>query len=623
MPIGEVGGAFADGNFAAPGPTITYTSAEHNTLILSGTVYTGTTVITGITSIADSAGNHWTYSTSNLQSPPSHVNSSGGNYYCAFIAWCIGAAPITQVTVTDGTGATNFWEVVLTEWTGIGAPGAGGAAGGTAINPATPNIVRYHPDDLVFGVIYSIAGLTGAAPAGATELVGGFFNNVASISGTVGPYGFTWPSSGTADYAAAIMPFSAVPAAPSAALLTGISAALHVKYDYLATDLITGRVLADTLPLTVQTFSAQLNGSGTLTGSLPFTGSASSGWAVNAGFVQALEARRAVLWVMQDGYPVWNGVVWDWPHTTLSGGNLPVSAQTMDSVWSKRLITATLEYRNVDIYTMFQDLVSYGMTKLSAFTSTLSPTPAPPPLVQQAAAVAGIVLPGPLLAGTSWSASYLYSDLRKVSDAWSDLTSAANLEYWFQPGLDQSGSMVTYVRLGTLGTSAASSTIQLTYPGNVIDYGYQRTGSQGANYIWATAPPNGSAESWLSQYPAGADNRDLTAGYPLMEDTVSWNGSTVTTQSQIDGYAIGTVALRTQAMTEPVVTVGGGQFPQAKDIFLGDTCQLIATSPLHPATSSGQPGLQVTVRISGWTVTPPNANQPESIQITTSGILQP
>ena len=330
-----------------------------------------------------------------------------------------------------------------------------------------------------------------------------------------------------------------------------------------------------------------------------------------------------MLWVLQDGYPVWNGVVWDRPHTTLSQGNLPVSAQTMDSVWSKRLITATLEYRNVDIYTMFQDLVGYGMTKNSAFTSVLSPTPPPPPLVRNAANVAGIVLPGPLLAGTAWSASYLYSDLRKVSDAWSDLTSAGNLEYWFQPGLDPSGNMVTYVRLGTLGTSAANSTIQLTYPGNVIDYGYQQTGSQGANYIWATAPPNGSAESWLSQYPAGADNRDLSAGYPLMEDTVSWNGSTVTTQAQINGYAIGQVAMRTQAMTQPVVTVGGGQFPGAKDIFLGDTCQLIATSPLHPAGPGGQPGLQVTVRVTGWTVTPPNASQPESIQITTSGILQP
>ena len=121
----------------------------------------------------------------------------------------------------------------------------------------------------------------------------------------------------------------------------------------------------------------------------------------------------------------------------------------------------------------------------------------------------------------------------------------------------------------------------------------------------------------------GADLADLGNNYPLMEDTIAWNGSTVTSQAQINTFANGQVGLRTQAMTQPVIVVGAGQFPRAGDIILGDGCLLIATSPLHPATADGKPGLITEVRISGWTCTPPSANQQESLQIATSGVITP
>jgi hypothetical protein len=617
MAIGLVGTAVNPS-----GPTVTYTSAGGTTLIVTGLVGTGGDPGTAAPSVSDTAGNRWQYTpVDNNGAPPAAKLVSGGGHWVAFTAWCINAAAVTSVTVSL-TGQTG-WYVSLSEWQGIGSAGVGAAGGGLAVhNPSSPQVVTYHPGDLVIGSAFTTGSFSGP-PVPGTEINTGQVFGVYFLPGVIGPLTFTWPSAAGVDFASTVMVFSPPQPQPSAALLTGVEAALEVRYTYMSTDLITGAVLADTLPLNVQTFSSQLNGSGTLTGSLPFTGTAADGWAVNKGFVKALECRRAVLWVLQEGYPVWNGVVWDWPHTGLQAGNLPISAQTMDSVWSHRLISDTIEYTAVDMFTVFLDLLTYGMTKDSTHISPLDPTPFPPFLVQQAAAVAGIHFNGSARSGVPWTAQYLYSDLRKVTDAWSDLTSSVDLEYWFQPGLDANGNLATFVRLGKLGRRAADSGIQLTYPGNVLDYGYQRTGSQSANYIWATAPPAGSAASWLSQYPNGADITDLSNGYPLMEDTVSWNGSVVTAQSMIDGFANGQVALKSQAMTEPVITVGGGQFPNAKDIVLGDSCQLLATSPLHPAGANGQPGLQVQVRIAGWTVTPPNAQQPESIQITTSGVLRP
>src|SRR5438105_10964040 len=100
----------------------------------------------------------------------------------------------------------------------------------------------------------------------------------------------------------------------------------------------------------------QLNGSRTLTGKLRLN----EIYSINAPAVAALECRRAVLWALQDGYPVWAGVVWDWPDTTRSDGALQISAQSIDSVWSHRLITDTLQYSQVDLFQVFIDLLVYG-----------------------------------------------------------------------------------------------------------------------------------------------------------------------------------------------------------------------------------------------------------------------
>lgn len=416
------------------------------------------------------------------------------------------------------------------------------------------------------------------------------------------------------------------------------------KYTYMATDLITGRVLADNIPLNVQSFSMQLSGTGQLTGTLDLQVGPQSLWqrmkgliglgqaySVNQPYVEALECGKSVLWVLQNdsgmSIPVWCGVVWDWPDMTRqNGGPLSISAQTLDSVWSHRIISDTLEYPQVDMFTVFTDLCTYGMTKNSGYISSVSPgavrSPAELALFAKFGQVASLVLPS-ALSGIPWTASYTWSDLTQVSDAWSDMTQAGNFDYCFTPGLDSSGNPAVFVTLGytQLGRAAAESGYSLTYPGNVLDYGYQRTYSQGANYVWATAAPNGSAEQWESVYPYGVDLNHIAEGYPILESTVSWDGSTVTSQGQINAFANGQLPLYSQAMTTPVITLGGGAKPSLTDIVLGDSCMFSATSPLHPPQGPGQePGLQQLVRITGWTCTPPGPTQPESLQLTTSAV---
>jgi hypothetical protein len=122
-------------------------------------------------------------------------------------------------------------------------------------------------------------------------------------------------------------------------------------------------------------------------------------------------------------------------------------------------------------------------------------------------------------------------------------------------------------------------------------------------------------------WPHGADQSDLAAGYPLLESTVSWQGSWVKSQSQINAFADGQVQLRTQAMTAPVVKVGGAGAPRLRDIVLGDSTTLVATSDLHPAKADGAPGLQQEVRVVGWSCYPPGPQQSEYVQLQCSGVV--
>ena len=393
-------------------------------------------------------------------------------------------------------------------------------------------------------------------------------------------------------------------------------------WTYCATDLLTGQVLADTLPLSVQSFSKNLNGSGTLTGSLLLKADYRS----NLPFIRALDCRRAVLWALADGYPVWAGIQWDWPDMSRSSGSLPISAQTIDSLWGKRLITDTLQYQGVELYSAFTDLLNYGLTKHSPYITSDSPAatrnPAYLAMVATQGRVARLVLPTPGNSGQSWTAGYAYSDLAAVSSAWNDMCASGNLEFYFDPGLGPDGkTLCIYLRLGyiALGRPLTDSGLTLTFPGNCTDYGYTVTGSQSSNMIWATAPPNGSTENWMSAYPHGADLSDL-ASYPLLESTSTWQGSTVTEQAQVDSYADGQVALTTAGMTTPVVNVGGGGWPSAKDIQPGDAAYLVLTSQLHPPGPAGEPGLEQEVRVTGITVYPSGGSQSEYYQLTTSAV---
>lgn len=159
------------GVYASPGPVISYNSKAGNTLIVTGSLTT-TAAITGITSITDSAGNAWSYSTVNDLNPPSVVNVITGGYICGFIGWALDTQPVTSVTITGAAGTASTWRVSLSEWYAVSRAGmTSDAAAATGANPqATLDVLL--PDDVLTGVVVSQSDVPSALPAGWLPLSG-------------------------------------------------------------------------------------------------------------------------------------------------------------------------------------------------------------------------------------------------------------------------------------------------------------------------------------------------------------------------------------------------------------------------------------------------------------------
>lgn len=377
------------------------------------------------------------------------------------------------------------------------------------------------------------------------------------------------------------------------------------NYIYTTTDLVSGVVRADTIPLHVESFGCNMGSvgqPGSFSGSLDL---GPVGIGTQSAYLGALEPRKTLLWAIQDGYPIWCGPIWDWPHQSVISNKLPIAAREFGSLFGAREVRADQVIASgTDLFTAFRALLSYTLLKTYGGVAQLNL--------------------GTNLSGVTLSAPYTFSsqNLQKVSDALNQFSALYGFEYVFVPGLGPSGSLVINLLLGypTITRTAPNTNLMFLYPGNVLDYSYPRNGSISANSLLATAP-SAAGFTWKSGSTHGQNTAELVAGYPLLEASTSYTASAITLQTQVDAVADNRVAMLSGTVTVPTVKVGGGLVPKAGQIQLGDQAYLSATSTLHPPLADGSPGLQATVRIVGWVVHPPSEAQSESTDYALGGLI--
>lgn len=359
--------------------------------------------------------------------------------------------------------------------------------------------------------------------------------------------------------------------------------------------------------MNAQTFGRTISMAGSFTGALNLGGQVSA--ATLRSWMAAVEPWKNALWCLQDQQPIWNGVITGWPHRSVTSGDLPIAASTMEAIFQQRQISDTLTFKNEDVFTIFRALAQYAMDK------------------HPNGQIANLNL-GSGLSGIKDSITFDGTQLQKVYDAWTYLCTEYPIEYGIRPALgDDGASLVMHLDLGSpgLGRDLGQSGLQMTFPGRqVLDYAYPRVAQQGpANFVVASASTG--TKTLLSQRPAGEVTAELTAGYPLLEDSVSITGLSSVTQATVNATATAQATLESvTAMATPIVKLGAEAYPKASQILLGDWTAFAATSPLHPPNPvTGGPGLMLNARIMSWSLYPPGPQQQAEATWYTLGETEP
>lgn len=210
MSIAYVNDAHAAGTSTVHSPT--YSSTAGNTLIITGDIFDASLSGVTISSITDTAGNTWHFSTSNSTKPPYADEAPAGETLVTFIAWTINAKAITSVSVT--LSANCFANIDISEWSGIGYADVGAishvSSGATGTTIPSGSLTCSTTGELVIGCMDSSGAAAVTAPAGTTKLPNAspnaFFPYELSQSGTVS---WNWGcSANPGDYTSVLMAFA-------------------------------------------------------------------------------------------------------------------------------------------------------------------------------------------------------------------------------------------------------------------------------------------------------------------------------------------------------------------------------------------------------------------------------
>lgn len=372
-------------------------------------------------------------------------------------------------------------------------------------------------------------------------------------------------------------------------------------YRYMTTDIITGQVLFDNLPILCQSVASQISGIGQCSGALQLRTNLSA--SIRTDMIQAMQPFKSVLWVFQDNQPIWAGPIVGWSPTTMVGAQLPFTAASMETMFQYRLITESIDFVNEDLGFVFRELGLFAISKVPGGT------------------ISGLNLNIPLF-GNSITQAFEGSYMQSVYDAWNTLVTNYNIEFTIRPRyIDNSNpalGLEFQLLVGDpLGRPYSATHLSFTYPSKqVLDYEYTWQTNSLANAVIATGTDNSTnANVYTSDYPNGYDLNEIKSlGYPLLEGSVTLPQPVTSGQGQVDEFAVNWVTTTSvQNQITPTIYLGPGAYPRISDVMLGDQCVFAATSPIHPAPVTGGPGLALLARITGWSVYPASQGNPEQI----------
>lgn len=355
-----------------------------------------------------------------------------------------------------------------------------------------------------------------------------------------------------------------------------------MDYTFLATDLLTGTVV-DELPLIVTQMTLSLCEAGALSAVVPIADPsvASRPWQA------ATQPRRTAIYVDRGGVLIWGGIIWS--RRTVDNGNaIQIDAQTFESYFARRVIKKTLMFSATDQFEIVRQIIGYAQ---SAGSGNIG--------VQVDNTNSGVLR----------DRTYYWYERKPVLEAVQQLAQVDNgFEFTIDVSYDTSGSPVKRLRLGypRLGAPVSATGYVFELPGNIVTYDWPEDGSSSANSVTAV----GAGEGDQMLVAEAMSLAEIDAGYPLLEATTQYKD--VSVFSTLTQHAVADMRQKARDIITPALTVRADVEPQLGSYRLGDAVRIVISSPRHP----GNPGLDTYARIVGISVHPPQAGQPESVDLT-------
>jgi hypothetical protein len=320
--------------------------------------------------------------------------------------------------------------------------------------------------------------------------------------------------------------------------------------------------------------------------------------------------------------PVWHGIVWAAPRDPQSG-RMEIMAQTVESLWGRRLITKAMSWSGQDQATIAADLLlpaQFSKVALGVGTWT------------------GWINVDPPSGFTGVTRTWSYADgqetnLLEAHQARSQL--ATNPYEWTTgvrvlDGLDAVSAntfRVQYVlgfpRLGR-SYAAGDAIDHLVFDregsGNVSKFGYAYDGSNVPNIVWGRG--NGYEELQVKTKVENLDTLGVPEwNYGFLQTEDRFSDPDVKVESTLIDYCVR--HMRERLGSEQFITaltLRGDIPPYFGTYAIGDQ-QIVSTNDMtwQPDWYDTAGYVDLLTRTYGWTVTPPEGDRAETVELVISG----
>ncbi len=373
-----------------------------------------------------------------------------------------------------------------------------------------------------------------------------------------------------------------------------------MRWSYRATDMLTGRVLADHVPFSKVRFTDTLSNGGTFTGTYRYGDPKMPIYPWDS-------IGKTMIWPCRDGVPQGAYVVTSIPNHDQSAPDVPVQGDRFDAILNRREVQHDLNFAAEDVFAIVRDLLRYAGGIATVNTTTT--------VVDTAAVAPSKALPwlrwSPTLSGVT--ATRQVSTTTTSNDGWSgtagkfvggllaDLIAETGLEYRCDYGWDDG---VYWARV-TLGipvgvTRTSDRKVILEFPSKAVPK--CTAGADGRDFATRLRVVGKERDG---KRPTGVavNRRLLDLGYPLWDRNIT-SGAATETPRLAQAASIG--LSRASIATGYQITINPDAEPEWGSYRIGD----------HVVLRVRRGGVQMpdqVQRIGGWTITPSDTGDGETI----------